>query len=230
MHLFLARLNDSISIDEMKSVGKGLDSIFDVRSELIQEPFNKSITQLDLKGFGEILYRQYLSEGTPFICVAYTREAMRDGKILGEALESQRVAFVRWSDRIDETVNRTAHELGHIFGIQGHCDKCLMIPYYKETDLNGKTVKDLFCDNCRRTIENSWSYPRVRSTSKQNITIKAATGSTANQDTLSKPKEVRDYSPKHTTTESFPDISTVNPQNPHEYIYRVLRYYKFGGR
>jgi len=226
MHLFLGRLNDSISLDEIEPVAQKIDSIFDIKSELVSEPFNKTVARLDLKEFGEMLYKHHLEQGTPFICIAYTRETMTHGRILGEAMESQRVAFVRWSDRTDETANSTAHELGHIFGIQGHCDKCLMLPYYKETDLQGKTVKELFCDNCRRTIETSWSYTRVKSTSKQ---PRPSNNEPSTHRNTPPTPEPRRHSPIQATRDPFPDISTLDPQNPYDYLYRVLKFYKFGG-
>ena len=216
MNLLLLKFSADIPDQGLKALSERLHGLIQTNCTAISEPLNCSTSAANIDDLADFLYQSYLKQGTPFVAVAYTPDQLEDDRILGLANGHGRVAMVHWSESSDEMVIITMHELGHIFGDIGHCHKksCLMWPYYFGIELQGKELKELFCDDCWRAIKTGWVYKRLMSS-----------GTEQGESTM---EAISNPAKPPRTKEPFPDWSTYDAENPYDFIYRVLRSYGFG--
>jgi hypothetical protein len=106
-----------------------------------------------------------------------------------------------------------------------------MYPYARESQVQGKTGRELFCEECWRTITTDTIYESLHNASQERRSKLARgigrirTTLTATSDKISKPKP---FMPKGTihTAQVFPNIN--EHQDEHSFLLAVLRYYGLG--
>jgi hypothetical protein len=224
MRLIVCSTDTSIPLESVKSVANKLANILNIECDFIPEHAgNSSVSTFNLNQFSALVYGKYIEAETPFVCVAFTKEFVEEDCILGSPLDQKRIAFVTWSDNIDEDVTMALHELGHFFGIDGHCHRqnCVMLPYYNELKIDNAHINDIFCDSCFQTIKSGSCFSSIKSTAPKKGLSSLIFGSKKTPTTQNTHPE-----PSEESKNTFPDKSTCNPDNPNEYLYRVLRYYQ----
>jgi len=224
MRLLICSTDASIPLEKVKTVADKLNSVFNIECDFIPEPVgNSAVSTFNMNQFSALVYEKYIEVRQPFVCIAFTKEFVEDDCILGSSVEDRRIGFVTWNDSVDENVTLTLHILGHLFGIEGHCHRqnCIMLPYYNELKLDNARVNDVFCDTCFQVINSGSCYSSIRSATGKKGLSNLIFGS-------KKPTFTQRTNPEPSVQSrtSFPDKSTFNPDDPNEFLYRVLRYYQ----
>ena len=236
MKLCLLRATSGIDAEAMKPVAETVATVLDVDYDLITDPFGNYNPDTVLQRLAELRERELDDKNSPIVFVLLDENAVEShgAVVLGRAIAQSRVAVVRWRSEPDRTAASCLHELGHIFGLTNrHCDseKCLMYPYARENQLQGKIGQELFCEECWRTITSDTIYESLHNASlerKSRLTRGLSQIRTAFAATSDKIRKPRPLIPKGTVHASqiFPDINQY--QDEHVFLYAVLRYYGLG--
>ena len=236
MKLCFLRATGAIDADDMKLVAETVTTVHDVDYDLITEPFGDYNHDIALQRLAELRARYLDDQDSPVIFVLFDENAVEShgAMVLGRAIAQSRVAVVKWRSESDRTASACLHELGHIFGLTNrHCDseKCLMYPYAHDNPLQGKTGRELFCEECWRTVTSDTIYESLHNASlerRSKITRglnRIRTAFTATSEKIRKPKPLIPKGIVH-TSRTFPDTNQY--QDEYTFLYAVLEYYGLG--
>ena len=236
MELCFLRATAVIDVDKMKIAAEIVTIVFDVDYDLITEPFGDYSPNVVLERVGELRSRHLDDQDKPKIFVLFDENAVEShgAIILGRAIAQSRVAVVRWWTEPERTAATCLHELGHVFGLTNrHCDRdeCLMYPHARDRQIQGKTGRQLYCEECWRTITNDTIYESLHNASQERRSkvtqglnrVRAAV--TTVSERVRRPKPLFPNGVVH-TPRTFPDINQY--QDEHSFLYAVLKFYGLG--
>jgi len=236
MELCFSRATDAIDVDKMKLVAEIVTAVYDVDYEIITEPFGDYSPDIVLERLAELRSKHLDDQDKPKVFVLFDENALEShgAAILGRAIAQSRVAVVRWWTEPDITAATCLHELGHVFGLTNrHCDReeCLMYPHARDRQIQGKTGRQLYCEECWRTITSDTIYESLQNASQERrskITrglnrVRAAV--TTASEMVHRPKPLFPNGVVH-TPRTFPDINQF--QDEHAFLHAVLKFYGLG--
>ena len=159
MHPCYFRSTSDIPVQEMEKVADKVNQVFGIDSTIFTGPVSNEVDKVSIQDLLRIA-EGFLERGEPIVALAFTRAGVYSTDILGQGSRLARGAWVKWNDKLQQITLTTLHELGHICDAE-HCidESCIMFPTYREH--RGDSLRTLFCDNCRTTIQNSWVYCRL---------------------------------------------------------------------
>lgn len=236
MRLCILRATDAIDANAMKIVAETVSTIFDIDYDLITEPFGDYNPELVLQRLAELRARYLDDHDSAAVFLLFDENAVEShgAVVLGRAIAQSRIAVLRWRPDPNMTTAICLHELGHTLGLTNrHCDseECLMYPYARETQVQGKAGPELFCEECWRTITADTIYESLHNASQERRSKltrgigQIRTTLTATSDKIRKPKPPMPKGTVH-NSQPFPDINEY--QDERSFLQAVLRYYGLG--
>jgi hypothetical protein len=164
MRLYFFRSTSDIPVEDMVEVAERVSRVFGIDFSVFTGPVSCS-AEASVEDF-LLISDRFLERGEPVVTIVFTRNGIQeDEAILGQGSEPNRGAWVRWSDRLEQVITATIHELGHVCEAD-HCvnESCVMYPVYREH--KGTSMKEWFCERCLAIIQSSWVYNRLKQASE----------------------------------------------------------------
>jgi len=231
MNLIFSRATEAIDIDTMKRVADNATGPLGIAHQLITEPFGDYSPDVILPRLSDLRQRFLDEQDTAVILILFDKRAVEShgATVLGRAVAQSRVAVVRWRTEPETTVATCLHELGHILGLTNrHCDRedCIMYPYAREITVQGRKGRELFCEDCWRTISTDTLYESVRNAS-QPVAGKLSKHLKRIRNTITSPiRPPQTSTPIVNQPKPFPTIDDY--PDGHRFLHAVLQYYGIG--
>ena len=231
MNLIFSRSTEAIDVDAMRDVAENATRALGINHQVIMEPFGDYSPDVILQRLSDLRQRYLDERDSATIFVLFDEHAVEShgATVLGRAVAQSRVAVVRWRTDLGTTAATCLHELGHIFGLTNrHCDRedCIMYPYARKITIQDRKGRELFCEDCWRTINSDTLYESVRNAS-QTVVGKLSKRLKRIRNTIASPiRSPQTQPPVVHTPEPFPTINDYPDE--HRFLHAVLRYYGIG--